>query len=262
MTPTTPPNDRPQAGEGQDVQKIMGVPFWNRSCEELLGRIHATGGLLVVPSAPSFCSALEDAYLLRCHTEADYAVMDSGYLSLLLGIAARHKRPPRISGYQVIEKLLNGVHTPTIAKDKILWVVPGEETDRAIQTHLEKEGYDLTRMSFYRAPQYGQDFRDDALFRLVAEFDPKWVIICISGGRQEKLGFELRNALPRPPAILCTGAAVFFFSGAQARIPKWVDRTYLGWLWRIASDPARFGPRYWNALRLPLVLLSGSRKGG
>lgn len=236
------------------LRRVMGVPFWNRPCGELLKRLHRSGGLLVVPSAPSFCTALEDPELWRAHVEADYAVMDSGYLSLLLSMAAK-KRPPRISGHQVIEKLFAGHHVPTIGADRILWVVPGEETEGYIRTYLESVGFDLARMEFYRAPQYDDDFEDPTLVARITETDPTWVIICISGGRQEKLGLHIRARLKKCPAILCTGAAIFFFSGGQAHIPRWVDRAYLGWFWRILSDPKRFGPRYWDALRLPLVLV-------
>lgn len=251
--------DKPIQPELEDreacLRRVMGVPFWNRPCGELLKRMQRTGGLLVVPSAPSFCTALEDPDLWRAHVEADYAVMDSGYLSLLLSAAAK-KRPPRISGHQVIEKLFAGHHVPTIGKDRILWVVPGEEPEGYIRTYLESIQLDLGRMEFYRAPQYDDSFEDPVLVERIREFDPAWVIICISGGRQEKLGLRLRARLEKCPSILCTGAAIFFFSGGQAHIPRWVDRVYLGWFWRILSDPKRFGPRYWDALRLPLVLAS------
>lgn len=242
------------SGREDCVARVLGIPFWNRTCDELLSHLREAGGVLVVPSAPSFCSALEEPDLWRAHIETDYAVMDSGYLALLLSAAAHKNRPKRISGHQVIEKLFNGNVVRTIASDKILWVVPGPETEEAIRNYMAKEGFDLERMFFYQAPMYADDFRDETLAGHITSFDPRWVIICISGGRQEKLAFELRDMLPRCPAILCTGAAIFFFSGAQAKIPRWVDRAYLGWLWRICSDPKRFGPRYWNAFRLPLVL--------
>lgn len=57
-------------------------------------------------------------------------------------------------------------------------------------------------------------------------------------------------SLSPPPALHCIGAAIGFLSGDQVRIPMWVDYLYLGWLWRIASAPTKFFPRYWKATRL------------
>jgi UDP-N-acetyl-D-mannosaminuronic acid transferase (WecB/TagA/CpsF family) len=57
------------------------------------------------------------------------------------------------------------------------------------------------------------------------------------------------------PAIHCIGAAIAFLSGDQVRIPVWVDQAGLGWLWRSASNPPRFIPRYWAARHLATMML-------
>jgi glycerol-3-phosphate dehydrogenase len=52
------------------------------------------------------------------------------------------------------------------------------------------------------------------------------------------------------PGIVCTGAAVAFLAGTQAKIPVWADRSGLGWLMRCIYEPRKFIPRYWSALPL------------
>jgi UDP-N-acetyl-D-mannosaminuronic acid transferase (WecB/TagA/CpsF family) len=52
------------------------------------------------------------------------------------------------------------------------------------------------------------------------------------------------------PAIHCIGAAIGFLSGDQVKVPQWVDRATLSWLWRIFWKPKRFFPRYWEARHL------------
>ena len=42
--------------------------------------------------------------------------------------------------------------------------------------------------------------------------------------------------------------------GDQVRIPHWADQQVLGWLFRCASDPKRFVPRYFRALALLRLL--------
>ena len=67
----------------------------------------------------------------------------------------------------------------------------------------------------------------------------------------EGLGEWLRERLDPCPGIVCTGAAVAFLAGTQAKIPVGADRSGLGWLMRCIYEPKKFIPRYWSAL--PLV---------
>ncbi|MGE9292288.1 MAG: WecB/TagA/CpsF family glycosyltransferase, partial [Puniceicoccales bacterium] len=89
---------------------------------------------------------------------------------------------------------------------------------------------------------------------------PRFVFNNIGGGIQERLGYGLRQQLTYRPAIICTGAAIAFFTGQQANIPGWVDRLHLGWLARIAAAPCRYLPRYLAAVKLvPLFFRFGSQ---
>jgi UDP-N-acetyl-D-mannosaminuronic acid transferase (WecB/TagA/CpsF family) len=71
---------------------------------------------------------------------------------------------------------------------------------------------------------------------------------------QEKLGLYLKRQCPGQPAIHCIGAAIAFLTGDQVWIPTWADRWILGWLFRCASNPGRFLPRYTKALMLGVIL--------
>lgn len=243
------------------AEPLFGIPFWNGSCAELLKALHASGGLLVAPSAPSLCAASRDETLWRAHVEADYAVMDSGFLDLLLRVLGQ-RRPQRISGHQVIEHLLASPGAVSARDHRMLWVVPSEGDKLLVGKYLEGLGFQAEKMHFYTAPLYRDDshFRDEKLAAAARACAAQWIILCIGGGRQEKLGFHLREMLGVPAPILCTGAAIFFFCGGQARIPRWADRLYLGWLLRIGNDPRRFLPRYLAALELPLALCRLARR--
>ncbi len=48
----------------------------------------------------------------------------------------------------------------------------------------------------------------------------------------------------RGTALVCIGAALDFIGGTQARAPQFAQRMGLEWLWRMANDPWRLGPRY------------------
>ena len=107
----------------------------------------------------------------------------------------------------------------------------------------------------YIAPMYGASVADEALLLQIEKRRPRHVVVGLGGGTQERLGLYLKRNLSYKPAIHCIGAAVAFLSGDQVRIPVWVDHAGLGWLWRIASNPPVFLPRYWAARHLAGMIL-------
>jgi UDP-N-acetyl-D-mannosaminuronic acid transferase (WecB/TagA/CpsF family) len=115
---------------------------------------------------------------------------------------------------------------------------------------LAGQGIDIPPECVYVAPMYGPDTADSTLVLLLERLRPQHVLLTVGGGVQEKLGWYLKRHLSYTPSIHCIGAAIAFLSGAQARIPVWADRFYLGWLFRSVSDPGRFIPRYWAARKL------------
>lgn len=232
---------------------FMGLRFWNGSSDALLQRMDETGGILAVPSAPSLAQAADDPLLMKAYRSAEWSVMDGGYVALIVRLLGR--RINRISGLQLIEKILAAPgSTPVEMRDrKMLWVVPNTDERSRIEALLENRGFPPGHQVYYEAPYYrtDPDFEDQALLSLVTNREPDWIVLCLGGGRQEKLGYFLGRIDPSPkrkPVILCTGAAIAFFSGGQASIPKWADRLYLGWLFRILQKPTLFIPRYIKAL--------------
>jgi UDP-N-acetyl-D-mannosaminuronic acid transferase (WecB/TagA/CpsF family) len=108
-------------------------------------------------------------------------------------------------------------------------------------------------------PKAGEDL-DKKLLESIEFNKPRVIFIQIGGGIQERLGLYLKSHLSFHPTIICSGAALAFLSGQQVRIPRWVDRFYLGWLLRCMSDPKTFIPRYFSAFRLVYLLFKYGKK--
>lgn len=70
----------------------------------------------------------------------------------------------------------------------------------------------------------------------------------------------------RAPVLIGVGAAFDFLSGAKPQAPRWMQRSGLEWLFRLATEPRRLWPRYLvdNPLFVVLVILQlvGLRRGG
>lgn len=233
--------------------RFLGIGFWNGRTEDLLVAADREGGLFTVPSAPSLAQMQTDPLLATSYRNSDWAVVDGGYVALILRLVFG-KGIKRISGLQILQKLISPRHAHAVPLEQrsILWVVPNGAEQNGIRNYLLEGGFDLGRQHFYQAPFYrtDADFSDEALMKKVREAAPDWVILCIGGGRQEKLGYFLRTRfgeLNRKPVVLCTGGAISFLTGTQAHIPTWADRLYLGWLLRIFQSPRTFLPRYLKA---------------
>jgi N-acetylglucosaminyldiphosphoundecaprenol N-acetyl-beta-D-mannosaminyltransferase len=74
-----------------------------------------------------------------------------------------------------------------------------------------------------------------------SEADIVWV--GLSTPKQERWMAAFRSRLT-PPVLIGVGAAFDFLSGAKPQAPRWMQRSGLEWLFRLASEPRRLWPRY------------------
>ena len=110
----------------------------------------------------------------------------------------------------------------------------------------------------YVAPQYPKsDISDNELLNKINNLknEPKYIIINLGSGVQEPLGYFLKNKLKFKCSIICSGAAIAFLTGEQAKINSKVDELGLGWLWRIFKNPIKFSSRYIKAFPLITLLI-------
>lgn len=232
---------------------ILGVPFHVGTLDQLLART-LEGGLIVVPSAPVLADLSADPAHREALEQSDLALTDSGFF-VVLWLLLKGERLPRISGLRYLRALLK---LPAFrAPGATFWVMPSADDSAANQAWLAGQGIPVSDSDCYAAPRYSPSgpLSDPALLARLESRRPSFVVLCIAGGVQERLGHHLRQNLTYRPAILCTGAAIAFLSGRQVGIPVWADRIFLGWLFRTLHDPRRYLPRYRKALKLvPMVL--------
>jgi N-acetylglucosaminyldiphosphoundecaprenol N-acetyl-beta-D-mannosaminyltransferase len=242
-------------------RKILGVRFYIADLEGLLNLI-PEGGLIVVPSAPVMTRLAEDAAHRAALEGADFAITDSGYM-VLLWLVRTGERIRRISGLRLLRGLFD--RKGYRGRGETFWVMPTEADSGANFEWLRGQGFEVTGDDAYVAPIYPRagPISDNRLLDLLGSRRPQLVVIALSGGVQERLGWELRQRLAYKPAILCIGGAIAFLSGRQARIPVWADRLALGWLIRLVSAPRAFASKVRGVENLaPLIWKYGSNSVG
>ena len=234
-------------------QVILGVKFFSGTISEAIDQA-LLGGLVVAPSGPGLandltrCPAYCDALF-----SAELVLPDSGLMSLWWNLAHSNKQSKisRLSGLHFLKEMIQRESRGVLLDS--FWIMPDACQDAVNRGWLaETGGLVIETKDVYVAPDYSGVglLADKSLLQLLLERRPKVIIVNLGGGVQERLGYYLRKHLDYQPIIICTGAALAFLSGQQVRIPHWVDRLYLGWLFRCLTDPLRFIPRYWAARKL------------
>jgi UDP-N-acetyl-D-mannosaminuronic acid transferase (WecB/TagA/CpsF family) len=242
------------------TRHVLGIPFLINPVEEAV-QLSLRGGLVVVPAAPPLAQDLLSSPAYRnALLRGDFVLPDSGAMVLgwnLRSGFARSRRMARLSGLKFLIALLEEMRRrPDLSS---FWVMPSAEDLETNLRWLRTHGFpSLNAEHCYVAPTYSGRVNgrveDTHLLERLEASRPDIVVINLGGGTQELLGVYLKESLSYSPTIVCTGAAIAFLTGRQARIPHWADRLYLGWAFRIAREPGKFGPRYLGAFRLFLLL--------
>jgi UDP-N-acetyl-D-mannosaminuronic acid transferase (WecB/TagA/CpsF family) len=235
---------------GCQIRRILGIDFYAGDVDGAIDRI-SSGGLLVVPSAPTLKDIGCNESYREAITNADVAIPDSSFMVLLWNWFEGDSLK-RLSGLKYLRQLLlkEEVRTP----GDTFWVMAGKASAEKNIRWLASNGIVVPACCIYEAPMYGSEIDDPVLIERLRDLHVKHIVITVGGGTQERLGLYLKRNLHYRPAIHCIGAAIAFLSGDQVRIPDWADRFYLGWFVRCVSAPARYVPRYWAAVKLAPLL--------
>jgi N-acetylglucosaminyldiphosphoundecaprenol N-acetyl-beta-D-mannosaminyltransferase len=232
-------------------RKILGVQFFVGNATQAVNA-GMKGGLVVAPAAPSLLDLHHDRHYREALLESDLAITDSGFMVLLWNAMALDSIR-RVSGLKYLKLLLS--QAAFRQPGATFWVMPSRESLQRNLQWLQKHGVSVEETDCYVAPKYSTgSIRDEALLALLNSKRPAHVIVTVGGGVQERLGLFLKRHCDFQPAIHCIGAAIGFLTGDQGPIPEWADDWKLGWLFRCASNPNRFVPRYAKAFRLAMMM--------
>ena len=210
-------------------------------------------GLFVFPAGPALASINKSKNYYESIKKADLVFFDSGFFVLLLKFL-KNISVNKFSGYKFLNLFFDYLKKN---KDKSVFCIdPNLKFSISNRNFLKKLG--VKKIHNYLAPEYQtKKLSDKKLLNQVNKIKPDYILTNIGGGRQEILGLYLKRSLKIKTTILCTGAAISFFTKDQAPINKLVDQFYLGWFLRLIFNPLVFSKRYLYSLKLiPMVIFS------
>jgi N-acetylglucosaminyldiphosphoundecaprenol N-acetyl-beta-D-mannosaminyltransferase len=241
------------------THEILNIKFVDSELDELLNELKK-GGFIILPSGPGLATLNSDVRYKVAVQNSDYALPDSGFMIILAKIYYGTSIK-KISGAKFIRYFIK--NAPIKEKGKLFLIDPNIRESNKNRVILRKHGIDITTDYQYISPMYrrSDEILDEELIMTIGKcpIKPKYILINLGSGVQEPLGYFLKKALNYNPTIICSGAAISFLTGAQVKIPKWIDMLYLGWFARIISNPVEYVGRYLRALNLVKVFFRFKR---
>tara|TARA_B110000977_G_scaffold200221_1_gene289957 strand:- start:1922 stop:2668 length:747 start_codon:yes stop_codon:yes gene_type:complete len=213
-------------------------------------------GLFLFPSGPGLSTLESQPAYSKALINADYVFFDSGYFILLLKILKKIV-VNKFSGFIFLQMFLN--YLKNNKNTKILSIDPNINSSKLNINLFKRIGLNKKNIINYIAPTYNsKNINDKKLLKVIKEKKPEYILINIAGGKQEILGLYIRNKYKYKCTILCTGAAIAYFTGNQAPINFFFDKFYLGWLVRIVFNPSIFLIRYIKTFKLFFIVFKNN----
>ena len=232
------------------IIKIFNINFIDAKYNDVKSLLDK-GGLLVAPSGPGLASIKNDIKYHASLKNADIVLFDSGYLCLLLRVI-KNIKVKKFSGLLFLKKFLSNLKQKN--RKKIFLVDPSKDESDTNKKYFKT--LNINQIYQYVAPIYKKGkIYDTKLLNRINKIKPKYIIINLGGNVQEVLGYYLKKNLNYKPSIICTGAAISYFTKKQATIPDFLDKIYLGWLVRCLFNPLKFIPRYLSAFKLYFIFI-------
>ena len=234
------------------IRKVIfkGIKFNNLNAKNF-NKYILKKGLFVFPAGPALASIDQSKNYYESIKKADLVFFDSGFFVLLLKLL-KNISVHKFSGYKFLNLFFN-----YLKKNKhksVLCIDPNLRFSKSNRNFLKS--LRIKKIYNYLAPEYKlKNLSDKKLLKLIKKIKPDYILTNIGGGKQEILGFYLKKNLKFKTTILCTGAAISFFTKDQAPINNLVDELYLGWFLRLVFNPLIFSKRYFYSLKLIPMLI-------
>ncbi|WP_213456112.1 WecB/TagA/CpsF family glycosyltransferase [Rhizomonospora bruguierae] len=199
------------------------------------------GGRIVTPNVDILRRAMRSAEA-REHIESASLVMADGAPLIWAARVAGQPLPARVPGSDLIWSISGAL----AGKGYSVYLLGGEPGTSEVAAAALAERYPGIAIAGHSSPPFGFDTHSDQYDAVCAEViaaRPDFVYVGLGFPKQERVIARLRGALPGAWFMGC-GAAIGFVAGTYRRAPRWMQRTGLEWVHRLALEPGRLVRRY------------------
>jgi N-acetylglucosaminyldiphosphoundecaprenol N-acetyl-beta-D-mannosaminyltransferase len=232
------------------AMQLFGIEIDSLDMNEAVARVLALarrpgGGAcpyLVTPNVNHVVLLDEHDGLRAAYRDASLVLADGAPL-LWLSRMVRKPLQCRVAGSDLVPAVFAAV-SRRAPLDVFLLGASAEVAEHA-RVRVECE-YPGVRVVGTHSPPLGFD-RDagenEKALKLIAAAQPELLLVGLGAPKQELWVHRHRDRL-RAGVALCVGGTIDFLAGARARAPRWMRAAGIEWLFRVAQEPRRLGPRY------------------
>ena len=104
--------------------------------------------------------------------------------------------------------------------------------------------YPGIRIVFTMSPPFRpiSEAEDESIVQQIADSGARFLFVGLGCPKQEGWIIDHRDRIPA--VMLGVGAAFDFLAGSKPQAPRWMMRSGVEWIFRLASEPRRLGSRY------------------
>jgi N-acetylglucosaminyldiphosphoundecaprenol N-acetyl-beta-D-mannosaminyltransferase len=149
--------------------------------------------------------------------------------------------PQRVAGSDLVHLLCRQA---ALRGHRVFFLGGAEGVAREAARRL-KEKYPLLAVAGVEAPVFRNMSAEDH-DRLVARIHSTRpdILFAALGQPKGEIWLDRHREALGVPVCVQIGASLDFVTGQARRAPRWMQRSGLEWFYRMATDPARLGPRY------------------
>jgi N-acetylglucosaminyldiphosphoundecaprenol N-acetyl-beta-D-mannosaminyltransferase len=198
------------------------------------------GGSVFTPNVDHLVQLEENAAFREVYQEASLCLVDGQPLlwaSHLLGSPL----PEKISGSDLILPLFRRAEQ----KQWRVYLIGGAPGIGALAAQKLREQFqvEIVGIEAPHVTKAGQPVDGPEVIERMAAARPHLVFVAFGAPKQE-LFIRASLAAIRPAVAVGVGAGFDFIAGTMRRSPRWMSRSGLEWLYRLAQEPRRLGKRY------------------
>jgi 1,2-diacylglycerol 3-beta-glucosyltransferase len=250
------------AGHARERVLIAGVPVDRIDMAGALGRLHAAVSEhsqthVATVNVDFLVSAQRNAELRSVLAASELNVADGTpvvWLSRLLGRPV----PERVAGTDLVPRLA----AEAAGSGLRVFFLGGEGGVAAIAARRLAREHDGLQVAGWLEPPRAplEALASDDMIAAVNQARPDVLLVALGNPKQELWIARHRHLMPTVSVLIGVGCVFDLLAGRARRAPRWMQRSGLEWLHRLAGEPRRLARRYvsdagWLALASTRILV-------
>lgn len=225
----------------------------------------------IVTVNPEFIMAAQkDQEFMKILNNADLSVADGSGLLFASRFLLRNPINEKVTGIDLFWSILelatknrysifllggengSGAKTAQVLKNKYPHlIIAGTYEGFPVLEQPKSKSYKDHRLTDIKSKVIDQNIE---IIQKIRKAKPDVLFVAYGAPKQDKFIARYKKAL-NVPVMIGVGGTFDFVSGKVKRAPKWMQKFWLEWVWRLFNQPKRWNRIYIAAIKFPIAVI-------